>query len=104
MILDSPLKIRDNIQPHSKELMPETNGKKATKTALHNIDTINPIKPIQRKIFPAKVNDSEIPLSLVTRDSSLSSSKRFSDPESSFIFLIFIANTLFLSMHSCQKF
>ena len=88
MILDSPLKIRDDIQQLTKEPMPKTNGNGDSAKRDKNIDAANPIQPITRKISPAKVNDSEIFPSLVRGDSSLSSSKRFSNPESSFIFLI----------------
>ena len=88
MILESPLKIRDEIQQLNRATMPIKNGNGDSITWLENIDATSPIKPIQRKIFPAKVNEPEMLSSFVKGDNSLSSSKRFSNPESSFIFLI----------------
>ena len=88
MILESPLRIRDEIQQLNRTTMPIRNGNGDSITALENIDAISPIQPIQRKIFPAKVNEPEMLSSFVKGDNSLSSSKRFSNPESSFIFLI----------------
>ena len=88
MILESPLKIRDEIQQLNRATMPIRNGNGDSITALENIDAISPIQPIQRKIFPARVNELEMLSSFVKGDNSLSSSKRFSNSESSFIFLI----------------
>ncbi len=88
MILESPLKIRDEIQQLNRTTMPIKIGTGDSITMLEPIDAISPIKPIQRKIFPAKVNEPEMLSSFVKGDNSLSSSKRFSNPESSFIFLI----------------
>ena len=88
MISESPLKIRDDIQQLNKAPMPKKNGNGDSSTKLKMKKLMNPIQPIQRKIFPAKVNDSEILSLFVTGDNSLSSSKRFSNPELSVIFLI----------------
>lgn len=88
MILESPLKIRDEIQQLNRAAMPIKNGNRDSITVIEIIDAISPIQPIQRKIFPARVNELEMLSSFVKGDNSLSSSKRFSNPESSFIFLI----------------
>ena len=88
MILDSPLKTRDDIQQLNKLPIPKTKGNKVSSAKTIITDTINPIEPIHRKTFPAKVSDFEMLISSVTGDIALSSSKRFSNPESSFIFLI----------------
>ena len=80
MILDNPLKRRDDIQQLNKEPIPKTNGNPDSKTAHEIKDANNPTQPMKRKISPAKVNDSEIFFSFFTYDNSLSSSKRFSNP------------------------
>ena len=84
MILESPLKIRDEIQQLNRATMPIRNGNGDSIAALENIDAIRPIQPIQRKTFPARVNELEMLSSFVKGDAS----KRFSNSESSFIFLI----------------
>ena len=88
MILESPLKIRDEIQQLKRARMPIKSGNADSTKALEIIDTISPIQPIQRKIFPARVNELEILSSFAEDDNSLSSSKRFSNSVSSLIFLI----------------
>ena len=66
---------------------PESKGNRDSVAMVRNADIKTPNQPIQRKIFPARVNEPEM-LSFVLSDDSLSSSKRLSNPESSFIFLI----------------
>ena len=88
MILESPLKTRDEIQQDNRATMPINNGNGDSIAALEIIAAISPIHPIQRKILPARVNEVEMLALFVEVDDSLSSSKRFSNPESSFIFLI----------------
>lgn len=88
MILESPLKIKDDIQQLNKTTMPFKNGNADATSALQSIDALIPTPPIQRKTFPAKVSDFETLSSFVNEVKELSSSKRFSNPESSLIFLI----------------
>ena len=94
MILDSPFKRRDDIQQVNKEPVPKSNG--SGDSALMLEKKVNPItiQPIQMKIFPAKVNDSEMFVSFATVKKSESSSKIFSCSESSFIFLILCLRVL----------
>jgi hypothetical protein len=97
MILDKPLKRRDDIQQLNKAPIPKSNGNEDSITVERKKDTNNPIQPIARKIFPAIVNDSEIFVSFSRDDNALSSSKsskRLSSPRSSFIFLIWCSGVL----------
>ena len=81
MILESPLKIRDETQQLNRATMPIKNVNADSVTTLEIKNAINPIPPIKRRIFPARVNETEI----------LSS-------------LSFIATTLISAALSCQNF
>ena len=90
MILENPLKEREVIQQLSRAAMPIKNGNGDSIAKLKIIDAKSPIQPIPRKISPTRVNELAMlsTFEMLSSLISLSSSKRFSNPESSFIFLI----------------